>query len=73
MDVNTITDRLEGLGWKMRTIPIRKSQPDGSQIIARWRIIAFKGEKSYETTGETQEATLNSLGKALGVIPNDPH
>jgi hypothetical protein len=69
MDTDTIRTRIIKLGWSLKELPVRKNHPDTSQRhIAHWKIIAFKGAKSIESTGATLDVAMENIGKALGVI-----
>ena len=69
MEPNIVRQRLTAQGWQIRELPIRKNDPDPQkQIIARWKLVAIKGEKSYEISGATLEEAFDNLGKTLGVI-----
>ena len=63
MDQNTIRQRLDKQGWKLRELPIRSGD-----TVARWKLIAVKYDKSYEVTEPTLQGALESMGKMLGVI-----
>lgn len=63
MDIETIRTRLKTQGWKIREIPIRKQD-----TIVRWKLIATKGEKSYDVGGTTLQDAMEMLGKTLGAI-----
>ena len=69
MEPNIVRQRLNAQGWQIRELPIRKNDPDpDKQVIARWKLVAIKGEKSYEVSGKTIEEAMENLGKILGVI-----
>jgi len=69
MEPNIVRQRLNAQGWQIRELPIRKNDPDPEkQVIARWKLVAIKGEKSYEVSGKTIEEAMENLGKILGVI-----
>ena len=63
MDQNTIRQRLDKQGWKLRELPIKSGA-----TVARWKLIAIKSDKSYEVTETTLQGALESMGKMLGVI-----
>lgn len=63
MEIETIRTRLNIQGWQIREIPIRKQD-----TIVRWRLVATKGEKSYDVGGNTLQDAMEMLGKTLGVI-----
>ena len=72
VDIETLRNRLEGLGWKLQELPIKTKTADGkSTVIRLWKVIANKGDRSFEITGKTLLAALTSLGIMLGVIPQD--
>lgn len=66
VDTNTIRERLQGLGWKLLEIPVRRQDK-----IIRWKIVASRGEQSVETTGLDIDEAMKSVGVTLGVIPRD--
>lgn len=66
MDTDSIRARLKGLGWQLLEVPIKKQNK-----VARWKVVASRGEKSLEAGGDTLEEALNSVGRSLGVIPQD--
>lgn len=66
VDINSIRARLNGLGWQLLELPIKKQN-----IVARWKVVASKGEKSLEAGGLSLEEAMNNVGKSLGVIPRD--
>lgn len=63
MDTDTIRDRLKAQGWLVRELPIRQNQ-----TIARWKLVAYKGETSLEVQGPTLQEAFENIGKTLGVI-----
>ena len=72
VDIETLRNRLEGHGWKLQELPIKTKTADGkSTVIRLWKVIAHKGDRSFEITGKTLLAALTSLGIMLGVIPQD--
>lgn len=72
MDNDAIRSRITTQGWKLLEIPIRKNTPDKNQrVIARWKIIASRGEKSLEVGGNTIDEALRNIGVTLGVIPKE--
>ena len=72
VDIETLRNRLEGLGWKLQELPIKTKTADGKRTVIRlWKVIAHKGDRSFEITGKTLLAALTSLGIMLGVIPQD--
>jgi len=64
VDTNSIRERLNGLGWHVLEIPIKKQN-----TVARWKVVASRGEKSLEAGGLTLEEAMNNVGENLGVIP----
>ena len=66
MDIDSIRARLKGLGWQVLELPIKKQN-----TIARWKVVASKGERSLEAGGQSLEEALNNVGRNLGVIPRD--
>ena len=72
VDANNIQARLEGLGWKVIELPIKKNDPDpGKRIVTKWKLIAAKGVRSYEVSGKTRDEAMRNLGSTLGVIPKE--
>ena len=72
MDSNSIRARIQGLGWKMLEVPVKRNHPDPSQrSVLKWKIVATKGEQSCETSGTTIDEALKNIGLALGVIAKD--
>ena len=69
VDINSIRARIKGLGWNLLEVPVKKSNPDpDKRTIMKWKLVAVKGQNSYEVTGTTLEEAMNSIGKTLGVI-----
>ncbi len=69
VDNDSIRARLKAQGWNLLEIPIRKRNPDSGELqISRWKIVATKGERSYEVGGPTIDEALTSVGISLGVI-----
>lgn len=66
MDTNSIRARLQTLGWRLVELPIRKEQ-----TVAQWKIVAVRGDKSYETYGPTLDEAMSAIGRNLGVIPRN--
>jgi len=64
VDTDSIRARLNGLGWQLLELPIKKQN-----TIARWRVVASKGEKSLEAGGQTLDEAMTNVGQSLGVIP----
>jgi hypothetical protein len=72
VDTNSIRARLNGLGWKLMELPIRKSDPDANQrTVVQWKIIAVKGEQSIELRGPTLDEAMTNVGRTLGVIAQE--
>lgn len=72
VDTQSIRNRIAVQGWKLREIPIKKSNPDpDKRTILQWKIIAFKGERSIEVGGKTIDEAMSNIGKTLGVISKD--
>ena len=63
VDTDTIRQRLNAQGWIIRELPIRRDQ-----TVARWKLVAIKGEKTVEVQGTTLESAFDIIGKTLGVI-----
>jgi hypothetical protein len=69
MEPNIIRQRLQAQGWQIRELPIRKNDPDPQkQVVAKWKLVAIKDQKSYEVGGATIEEAMENLGRLLGVI-----
>ena len=69
VDINSIRARIQGLGWKILEIPIKRSNPDPAlRTILKWKVVATKGSNSCEVTGATIEDALKNIGETLGVI-----
>lgn len=72
MDTNSIKVRLANLGFQVKELPIRRNHPDvNERTILHWKVIAVKGEQSYEVVGKSLDEAIQSIGKSLGVIAND--
>jgi hypothetical protein len=72
VDTQAIRNRIAVQGWKLREIPIKRSNPDpAKRTIFQWKIIAAKGEKSIEVGGPTIDDAIKNIGKTLGVISKD--
>lgn len=70
VDTQSIRNRIGSLGWNVREIPIRKSSPvPEERLIASWRLIAARGERSVEVNGTNIDEAFKTLGVTLGVIP----
>ena len=71
-DVNTIKNRLANLGFQVKEIPIRRNHPDVDQrTVLHWKVIAVKGEQSYEMVAPNLDEAIKNMGKSLGVIANE--
>lgn len=72
VDTQSIRARIGSLGWQVREIPIRKSSPvPEERLIASWRLIAARGERSIEVSGPNIDEAFKTLGVTLGVIPRE--
>lgn len=72
MDSNAIRARLKGLGWQLIELPIRRNHPDSNERrVTNWKVIASKGERSYEVGGKTIDEALIKIGSSLGVIAQE--
>lgn len=70
VDTDKIKVRLTSLGWTIKELPIRqKHVEDKSHEITSWKLIAIRGEKSFDISGKTLDEAFNTLGQSLGVIP----
>lgn len=69
MDTTAIRARIKTQGWTLKELPIRRTVPGSKEKqIAQWKIIAYKGEKSVETSGTTIDDAVKNIGITLGVI-----
>lgn len=70
VDTETIRVRINKQGWILKEIPIKRNVPD-SQVkqVALWKIVAYKGQRSIETSGKTIDDAIKNIGMTLGVIP----
>ena len=72
VDTETIRIRLRGLGWVIKEFPIREKHAGaGPHEIVRWKLIAIKGERSFETSGRSLDEAMSVLGQSMGVIPRN--
>lgn len=72
MDINSIRARINGLGWKLLELPVKRSHPDPAQrVVLKWKVVATKGDSSCEVTGVTIEDALKNIGVTLGVIAKE--
>jgi hypothetical protein len=70
VDTNAIRARIQGLGWHLKELPIRRTDPNNSaQKVLHWKLIAVKGEKSFEVGGTNLDEAMQTIGQTLGVIP----
>lgn len=70
VDTNSIKARLNGLGWQIKELPVRKNSPDSRErTILHYKVIVFKGETSLEATGSSLDEAMSTIGMQLGVIP----
>jgi len=69
MNAEKIRSRLTNLGWQVREIPVRsKHAGAGPHDISSWKLIAAKGEKHFNVSGQTLDESFRLLGQTLGVI-----
>jgi hypothetical protein len=66
VDTESIRVRLQTQGWHLLELPIKKQN-----TVARWKVVASRGEKSLEAGGTTLEEAMTNVGQSLGVIPRD--
>jgi len=66
VDTTSIRARLQGLGWHLLELPVRS----GDRIV-RWKVVASRGDQSYEINGTTLDEAVMSIGQTLGVIPRN--
>lgn len=72
METKSIRARIKSLGWQVRELPIRKSSPiPEERIVASWKLIAARGEKTIEIGGGTIDEAFRNLGETLGAIPRE--
>ena len=72
VDIDSIRARIQGLGWKILEVPIKRSNPDPAlRTILKWKVVATKGQKSCEVTGLTIDEALKNLGETLGAIAKE--
>ena len=72
VDTNSIKARINGLGWQIREIPVKRSSPNASErSILHYKIIVCKGERSLEVTGKSLNEAIETIGAQLGVIPRN--
>jgi len=72
VDANTIKNRLASLGFQVKEIPIRRNHPnEAERKILHWKVIAVRGEQSYEMVSPNLDEAIKNMGKSLGVIAND--
>lgn len=69
VDTDAIRVRIKTQGWTLKELPIRRTTVDSKEKqITQWKIIAFRGEKSIETSGSTIDEAIKNIGITLGVI-----
>jgi hypothetical protein len=69
VDNEAIRARIKTQGWSLLEIPIKRKDPKtGNSVVARWKIVANKGQKSIEVGGLDINEALRNIGLALGVI-----
>jgi hypothetical protein len=72
VDNDSIRARIMAQGWKLLEIPIKRKDPKtGNTLVARWKIVATKGQKSLEVGGIDINEALRNIGLTLGVISKD--
>ena len=70
VDTDKIKVRLTNLGWVIKELPIRQKHTENkSHEITGWKLIAIRGERSFDISGKTLDEAFNTLGQSLGVIP----
>lgn len=69
MDSNAIRARINAQGWKLLEVPITKAGANKDERhIARWKVVAMRGDRSLEVGGATIDEALRTIGMTLGVI-----
>ena len=69
MDTNSIRQRIASSGWKLREIPIVKTDRDsGHQTIGSWKLIANDGIRSVEVGGSNIDEAMKKCGQVLGLV-----
>jgi|694.fasta_scaffold22898_2 hypothetical protein len=69
VDNEAIRARIKAQGWNLLEIPIQqKDAKTNNRIVAKWKVIASKGDKSLEVGGSTIDEALKNIGITLGVI-----
>lgn len=72
MDIDSIRARLKSQGWKLLEVPIKRSSPTSQEkVVAYWKVVAVRGDRSLEMGGETIEDALGKIGVTLGVIAKE--
>ena len=72
MDTNTIRARIQGLGWKLLELPVKKNHPDPAlRTVSRWKVVATRGENSCEVSGTTIDEAIKNIGMTLGAIARE--
>ena len=72
VDADVIRTRLQNLGWNVKELPIReKFAGGGAHKVIMWKLVAIKGDKSFEVAGKTLPEAMTNLGRSLGVVPQN--
>jgi len=72
MDADVIRTRLANLGWNVKELPIReKFAGSGAHKVIMWKLVAIKGDRSFEVAGKTLPEAMTNLGRSLGVVPQN--
>lgn len=72
MDNDAIRARIKAQGWNLLEVPIKRNTPNKNErVVARWKVVASRGEKSLEVGGTTIDEALRNVGQTLGVITKE--
>ena len=72
VDNDSIRARIKSQGWNLLEIPIKRNDPKTNQTsVARWKVVATKGVKSFEVGGKNIDEALKNIGITLGVISKE--
>lgn len=72
METSSIRIRLTKLGWDLKELPIKRvNSITKERKVALWKVVAYRGTRSIEATGNDIDDAMHNIGKMLGVIPLD--